>query len=173
RDFPSLVVDPVVVAKDGTHLLSDAGIAAIREELLPVAAIATPNIPEAEALTGVRIESEDDVPAAAAKLRELGCSWVLVKGGHLSGPEVVDLLLGPDGEQAFTSRRISGGPFHGTGCTLSSAIAAFVARGQSIPEAVDAAHSFLHTLLKQAVALGKGALVLYPQSPTADEGRHQ
>ena len=173
REFPSLVVDPVVVAKDGTHLLSDAGIAAVREELLPAAAIATPNIPEAEALTGVRIESEADVPAAAARLRDLGCSWVLVKGGHLGGPEVVDLLLGPDGEQVLTSPRLPGGPFHGTGCTLSSAIAAFLARGQTIPEAVRAAHSFLHKLLDGALALGKGALVLHPQPPKADEGKHQ
>jgi hydroxymethylpyrimidine/phosphomethylpyrimidine kinase len=160
---PPLVVDPVVVAKDGTHLLSEAGIAAVRDELLPVSAIATPNIAEAEALTGLEIASEEDVPAAAAKLRELGCTWVLVKGGHLGGPEVVDLLLGPEGEQALTSPRIPGGPFHGTGCALSAAIAAHLAHGRSIPEAVREARSFLQGLIENALALGKGALVLYPQ----------
>ncbi len=158
-----LVVDPVVVAKDGTPLLSEAGVAAVRDELLPVSAIATPNIAEAKALTGLEIASEEDVPAAAAKLRDLGCTWVLVKGGHLGGPEVVDLLLGPDGEQALTSPRIPGGPFHGTGCALSAAIAAHLAHGRSMPEAVREARSFLQGLIENALALGKGALVLHPQ----------
>ena len=178
RDFPPLVVDPVVVAKDGTHLLSDAGIAALREELLPLATIITPNVLEAQALSGVKIDSEEDVPQAAAKLRDLGCSWVLIKGGHLRGPEIIDLLLGPDGEQALTSPRIPGGPFHGTGCALSAAIAALLARGRSIPDSVPMAHSFLQKLLEGALPLGKGALVLHPQSPiphspTADEEMHQ
>jgi len=167
---PPLVVDPVVVAKDGTHLLSQAGIAAVRDELLPVSAIATPNISEAEALTGLRIASEEDVPAAAAKLRDLGCTWVLVKGGHLGGPEVVDLLLGPEGEQAFTSPRIPGGPFHGTGCALSAAIAAFLAHGRPIPDAVREARSFLQGLIENALALGRGALVLHPQQRNSGEG---
>ncbi len=167
-----LVVDPVIVAKDGTHLLSEAGIAAVREELLPAAAIATPNIPEAEALTGLRIASEEDVPAAAAKLRELGCTWVLVKGGHLGGPEVVDLLLGPEGEQALTSPRIAGGPFHGTGCALSAAIAAHLAHGRSMPDAVREARSFLQGLIENALALGQGALVLQPQSCNAEKEQH-
>jgi hydroxymethylpyrimidine/phosphomethylpyrimidine kinase len=158
-----LVVDPVVVAKDGTHLLSEAGIAAVRDELVPAAAIVTPNIPEAEALTGLRIASEEHLPAAAAKLRDLGCTWVLIKGGHLGGPEVVDLLLGPDGKQALTSPRIPGGPFHGTGCALSAAITAHLARGRSIPDAVREARSFLQGLIENALALGKGALVLHPQ----------
>jgi hydroxymethylpyrimidine/phosphomethylpyrimidine kinase len=167
--FPPLVVDPVVVAKDGTYLLSDDGIAAVRDHLLPLAAIATPNIPEAEVLSGLSIESEEDVPRAAAKLRDLGCTWVLVKGGHLRGPEVVDLLLGPEGEQALTSPRIPGGPFHGTGCALSAAIAAFLAHGRPIPEAVREASSFLQQLLRGALALGTGALVLHPHSTAAPE----
>jgi hydroxymethylpyrimidine/phosphomethylpyrimidine kinase len=170
---PPLVVDPVVVAKDGTRLLSEEGIATVRDLLLPLAAIVTPNIPEAEVLSGVRVNSEEDVPRAAAKLRDLGCTWVLVKGGHLGGPEVIDLLVGPEGEQALTSPRISGGPFHGTGCALSAAIAALLARGHSIPQAVREATLFLHGLIRQAHALGKGALVLHPQSCNAGEGRHE
>jgi hydroxymethylpyrimidine/phosphomethylpyrimidine kinase len=170
---PPLVVDPVVVAKDGTHLLSDEGIAAVRDDLLPLATIVTPNTPEAEALSGVTIRSEKDVPRAAARIRDLGCTWVLVKGGHLGGPEVIDLLVGPEGEQALTSPRIPGGPFHGTGCALSAAIAAFLAHGRSVPDAVGEATSFLHRLIKQAHALGKGTLVLHPQSRDTDEGGHE
>jgi hydroxymethylpyrimidine/phosphomethylpyrimidine kinase len=163
RRFAPLVVDPVVAAKDGTRLLSADGIAAVRDELLPLATIVTPNIPEAEALLGERIGSREELPRAAAKLRALGCTWVVVKGGHLSGPEVTDLLLGPDGEQALTSPRITGGPFHGTGCALSAAITAHLARGRSIPEAVKAARAFVQQLLHQAHALGRGALVLHPE----------
>ncbi len=170
RDFPPLVVDPVVVAKDGTHLLSDDGIAAVRGALLPLAAIITPNIPEAEALAGMKIASEEDLPEAARKLRTLGCDWVLVKGGHLSGTEVTDLLLGPDTEQALISPRTPGGPFHGTGCALSAAIAGYLACGRSVPEAVKAARLFLQSLLQQAHALGRGALVLHPQSTASEAG---
>jgi hydroxymethylpyrimidine/phosphomethylpyrimidine kinase len=143
---------------------------ALRDELLPLATVVTPNVAEAEALSGVKIESEEDLPEAAAKLRELGCSWVLVKGGHLGGVEVTDLLLGPDGEQALTSPRIPGGPFHGTGCAFSAAIAAYLARGRSIPDAVRAARQFHHGLLQRAQALGRGALVLHPQSPANEAG---
>lgn len=167
RSFPPLVVDPVVVAKDGTHLLSDAGLAALREQLLPAAALVTPNVPEAEALTGARIGSEQDLSGVAAKLRAAGCSWVLLKGGHLGGKQVTDLLLGPGFEQALSSPRIPGGPLHGTGCALSAAIAVHLARGLSIPDAVHEARTFLQGLIADALALGKGALVLHPQSSIA------
>jgi len=170
RRFAPLVVDPVVAAKDGTHLLSEGGVAAVRDELLPLATVLTPNIPEAEALLGEKIKSAEELPRAAAKLRALGCTWVVVKGGHLSGPEVTDLLLGPDGEQTLTSPRVTGGPFHGTGCALSAAIAAYLARGYSIPEAVKAARAFVQQLLHQAHALGRGALVLHPQTPAPQAG---
>lgn len=179
RGLAPLVVDPVVVAKDGTHLLSDGGIAAVRDALLPLATVITPNIPEAEALSGMKIRSVEDLPRAAEKLRALGCTWVLVKGGHLSGAcpersreaEVTDLLLGPDGEQALTSPRIPGGPFHGTGCALSAAIAAYLARGHSTPDAVHSARLFLQQLLHQSHALGRGALVLHPHIPAPEAGQ--
>jgi len=173
RSFPPLVVDPVVVAKDGTHLLSEEGIAAVRERLLPLASVVTPNVPEAEALTGVRIESEEDLRRAAEKLRALGCSWVLVKGGHMEGREVTDLLLGPDHEQALSSPRIPGGPFHGTGCALSAATAAFLAHGRSIPEAVREATAFVRHLLQEARSLGGGARVLHPQPYSPSKGSQQ
>ncbi len=173
RTFPPLVVDPVVVAKDGTHLLSDAGIALVRERLLPLAAITTPNLPEAEALAGVTIDSKEDLRPAAEKLRGLGCSWVLLKGGHLQGREVTDLLLGPDHEQELSSPRIPGGPFHGTGCALSAAIAALLARGSSIPQAVTEAGEFLQHLLRSARSLGEGARVLHPQPYSPSKGSQQ
>ncbi len=170
RDFPPLVVDPVVVAKDGTHLLSDEGIAVVRDRLLPLAAIATPNIPEAEALAEVSINSREDLGRAAEKLRGLGCDWVLVKGGHLQGREVTDLLLGPDQEQALSSPRVPGGPFHGTGCAFSAAIAAYIARGRAVPEAVNQAREFLQNLLQGALSPGRGARVLHPQLYSPSKG---
>jgi len=157
-----LVVDPVVVAKDGTHLLSDEGIAAVREQLLPLATVVTPNLPEAEALSEKKITSEKEVREAAQKLRSEGATWVLVKGGHQCGEVVTDLLVGPDDEQAISSPRLPGGPFHGTGCALSAAIAVYLARGLPVPEAVGEAHHFLQDLLQRALALGRGALVLHP-----------
>lgn len=172
-DFPPLVVDPVVVAKDGTHLLSDAGVAALREELLPRALLITPNAPEAEALTGAPVRARQDLLPAAEKLRDLGSQWVLLKGGHLEGPEVVDLLLGPGIEQELASHRLPGGPFHGTGCALSATIVAHLAQGRSVVESVRLGRSFLQRLLQGAVALGKGARVLQPQQlPQARETAH-
>ncbi len=167
RRLPPLVVDPVVVAKDGTHLLSDDGVAGVRDRLLPLAAIATPNVPEAEALTGVHITSEQDLSEVAVKLRGLGCSWVLLKGGHLQGDRVTDVLLGPDGEEALSAPRVPGGPFHGTGCALSAAIAAHLARERSVREAVREAREFVHHLIERAHKLGRGALVLHPEAQTA------
>ena len=162
RPLPQLVVDPVVVAKDGTHLLSEAGIAAVRDELLPLATIVTPNLPEAEALTDIKIACEEDARRAAAKLRSLGCTWVLVKGGHQRGATVTDLLIGPEDEQAMSSSRVPGGPFHGTGCAFSAALTAHLAHAQTIPDAVRAARDFVFLLLKQPLALGRGSLVLQP-----------
>ena len=162
RPVPLLVVDPVVVAKDGSRLLSDGGITAVRDRLLPLATLLTPNIREAEALADMAVHSKEDARRAAEKLRALGCTWVLVKGGHLPGDEVTDFLLGPDGAQALSSPRLPGGPYHGTGCALSAAVAAYLARGRCLPDAVRAARDFLQGLLRTAQALGKGSLLLHP-----------
>jgi len=170
RPLAPLVVDPVLAAKDGTPLLSQAGVEALRQRLLPLAAIVTPNLPEAEALTGMKIESQEDARRAAAKLQGLGCSWVLLKGGHERGREVSDLLFGPQEEQMLSSPRLPGGPFHGTGCALSAAITAHLARGRPIPDAVSEARQFVHQLLQRALPLGKGARVLHPQ-PITTKGK--
>ncbi len=162
-----LVVDPVVAAQDGTRLLSDRGIAALIERLLPLATVVTPNLPEAEALSGIRITGRKEAREAAQKLRSQGATWVLVKGGHQRGEVVTDLLVGPDDERAVSSPRIPGGPFHGTGCALSAAVAAHLARGAGAPEAVELSHHFLQRLLRRACALGRGALVLHPGGESA------
>jgi len=164
-----LVVDPVIVAKDGSRLLSEKGAAAVRQDLVPLATIITPNIAEAEQLSGLAIESHKDMAQAAEKLRALGCDWVLIKGGHLSGQAATDYLLGPEGAQIFSSPRLPGGPFHGTGCALSAAITAHLARGRSVAQAVAAGRKFVQGLLSNAQALGKGSLLLHPATQT-DEG---
>jgi hydroxymethylpyrimidine/phosphomethylpyrimidine kinase len=151
-----LVVDPVVVAKDGSRLLSDDGIAAMRDELIPLATLVTPNVPE--------VTTEDDARRAAEKLQALGCDWVLVKGGHLPGRAATDYLLGPGRAQALSSPRFPGGPFHGTGCALSSAITAYLAHGMPVPDAVASGRAFVQRLIQSAQPLGKGSLLLHPQS---------
>jgi hydroxymethylpyrimidine/phosphomethylpyrimidine kinase len=164
RALRPLVVDPVVVAKDGSHLLSDAGLAALREELLPLATLVTPNLPEAEALVGFPVVTRDDAERAARALQARGCPWVLVKGGHGEGEVVTDLLVGPAGSCTLSSPRRPGGPYHGTGCALSAAITALLAEGRPVPEAVSEGRAFVQRLLQGAVRLGKGSYVLHPRS---------
>lgn len=165
----SLVVDPVVVAKDGSRLLSDDAIAVMREELVPLATVVTPNTPEAYELTGEDVQSRQGARRAAEKLRALGCEWVLVKSGHLSGQMVTDYLVGPDGTQDLVFPRVPGGPFHGTGCALSAALAAQLALGKPVPEAVSGAREFVQELIQTARALGGGSLLLHPRSAAREE----
>lgn len=156
-----LVVDPVMAAGDGSRLLSEPGVAALRDQLLPLATIVTPNLPEAEALAGMTIRDQKEMGQAAQKIREQGASWVLIKGGHQRGEVVTDLLVGPEGEQAISAPRIPG-RHHGTGCALSAAICAFLAQGLAVPEAVLRSHRLLRQLIQNARRLGRGALVLHP-----------
>ena len=123
------VVDPVMIAKGGAALLEDSAIAAVRERLIPLAALLTPNAPEAQALTGVSIETTDDLRRAGDALLALGAAAVLMKGGHVAGDTVTDLLITPAGETSFSGARIDTRHTHGTGCTLASAIAAGLAQG--------------------------------------------
>jgi len=169
RRLSPLVVDPVMAAKDGSRLLSEAGVAALRDVLIPLASLVTPNAAEAEVLTGVAVGCEEEAWGAAEKLRALGCKWVLVKGGHLRGGEARDFLLGPDGAQVLSSPRIPGGPFHGTGCALSAAITAYLARGEPFPQAANLSRAFLQELLRTAQRLGAGSLLLHPSSNAPKE----
>jgi len=153
-DVP-VVVDPVGVSKHGNSLLADDALGALRDELLPVATIVTPNLYEVAQLTGVKVDDEGGLRVAAEAVLALGPRWVLVKGGHLPG-DAVDLLF--DGERPieFRSPRLDNRHTHGTGCTLASAIASFLARGRAMPDAVGAAKRYVTGAIERGFALGAG-----------------
>ena len=151
-----VVVDPVMVAKSGDRLLRPDAVDALREELLPRAALLTPNLPEASDLTGLRVEDEAQMRAAGERLLSMGASAVLMKGGHLEGDEIVDLFIDRRGATTFRSQRIRTRATHGTGCTLSAAVAANLARGRELPEAVERAREYLRTAMLRATPLGEG-----------------
>lgn len=159
-----LVVDPVIQASDGRELLSSDGVRALLEELVPRAALVTPNVPEAERLTGVSIQTLDDAARAAERLLERGAAAVLIKGGHLPGDEerVVDLLRTLDGEEVrFEGPRVKTRAGRGTGCTLASAIAAGVAEGWTLRDAVQRARDYVEGALRAAPPLGGGTWPLW------------
>ncbi|MEP6631673.1 MAG: bifunctional hydroxymethylpyrimidine kinase/phosphomethylpyrimidine kinase [Lapillicoccus sp.] len=157
---PAVVLDPVMVATSGDRLVPDEAVEAIRTRLLPLATVVTPNRPEAEALTGVRVGDADGMTRAAHALLALGAGAVLVKGGHSDGDDADDLLVSAEGEQWFRARRVDTAHTHGTGCTLSSAVAAGLARGASLPDAVATAKAYLTRALEsgalQTVGAGPG-----------------
>ena len=157
-DLP-YVLDPVMVAKGGHSLLQSDAVEALRKILLPLADVVTPNIPEAEALTGLTIGGPDEMETAARAMLAMGPASVLLKGGHLKGNKLVDVLVTPLGVQRFESNRIETRHTHGTGCTLSSAIACGLARGQKLPEAVKNAKDYITNAIQHADILdvGQGA----------------
>jgi hydroxymethylpyrimidine/phosphomethylpyrimidine kinase len=154
-DIP-LVVDPVMVAKGGAPLLDPDAAQALQRRLLPRADVITPNIPEAQVLSGVEIHDLDDMRHAASLLLTFGPKAVLLKGGHMEGETVTDLLLTNDGEEVFTSRRIDTVHTHGTGCTLASGVATGLAQRLTLPEAVARARNFVDQAIRQAPGYGKG-----------------
>jgi hydroxymethylpyrimidine/phosphomethylpyrimidine kinase len=154
-DIPA-VVDPVMVAKGGQALLSPDAVAAVLEWLVPRAALLTPNAPEAEALTGLKVETTDDLRRAGARLIELGARAVLMKGGHVAGDRVVDLLMTPFAETRFETGRIDTRHTHGTGCTLASACAAGMAQGLSLDAAVTRARDYVLEAIRRAPGFGGG-----------------
>ncbi len=152
-----LVVDPVMVAATGARLLADDAIEAVRSRLLPLALVATPNIPETEALVGGSLSCEDDAVEAGRAIQRLGPTWVVIKGGHASGSEAVDLLVGPRGEvERLRSPRIETRHTHGTGCSFASALCASLARGLGVPEAASEAKSWLTGAIQSAFPVGRG-----------------
>ena len=155
-DLP-LVLDPVMVAKGGHRLLADAALASLKRALLPRASLLTPNLPEAEALAGLGIGSVDDMRRAADALLTLGVPAVLLKGGHLPGPEVVDLLATADGCESFSAPRIDTRHTHGTGCTLASAVATGLAQGMALRDAVLRARHYVRLAIGTAPGFGQGA----------------
>lgn len=156
-DGAPVVLDPVMIAKGGASLLEDDAIAVIRDELMPVAAIVTPNAPEAEALTGVAVNDLDgQMSAADVLVNQLGAWSALVKGGHIHGSVVRDVLLTREGYRVFESPRIETRATHGTGCTLASAIAAYMALGLDLEPAVDKARFYVMEAIRRAPGFGQG-----------------
>lgn len=151
-----LVLDPVMVAKGGAKLLAPAAVEAMKARLLPLATVLTPNVPEAEALTGGTIEDVDDMARAGEVLRGMGPKSVYMKGGHLEGPEVIDLLVTDEEETVFQAPRIDTPHTHGTGCTLASAIAAGLAEDMDLIDAATRAHDYVRAAMEAAPGLGHG-----------------
>jgi hydroxymethylpyrimidine/phosphomethylpyrimidine kinase len=151
-----LVVDPVMVAKGGHRLLLSEAEAALRDTLLPMAALITPNLPEAEVLAGFPVRNEADMARAAERLAQLGARAVLLKGGHLEGDTVVDLLLHEGGVERFADPRIMSKHTHGTGCTLASAVAAGLAQKMGLLDAVARARSYVRQAIETAPGFGRG-----------------
>ncbi len=165
-----LVVDPVMVAKGGARLLNDVAVAALRRDLLPLATLLTPNVPEAEALTGLSIADHAAARHAAQALLELGAAAVLLKGGHLPGPVVQDILATPGGLEVIESRRVETRHTHGTGCTLASAVASGLAQGMTLSDAVWRGTAYVHAAILAAPGFGAGHGPL-GHGVTVDPGR--
>lgn len=151
-----LVVDPVMIAKSGDALLKEDAQSALKELLLPQAFLVTPNIPEAEVITGTAIQNESDMNDAGEAILALGPRYVLMKGGHLPGDEAVDVLFGADLRREYRAPRIQTKNTHGTGCTFSAAITAYLACGLDIVDAVAEAKIYLQRTIEQSLDLGRG-----------------
>jgi hydroxymethylpyrimidine/phosphomethylpyrimidine kinase len=155
-ELPRVVVDPVMIAKSGDRLLEEEAVAAIKAELLRRAYVVTPNVREAEVLAGMRVDAPGAAREAARRIRALGPTAVVLKGGHLDGPETVDLLF--DGREfiEFRGPRIETRNDHGTGCTFAAAIAANLALGQPLREAVGHAKHYVARAIRHGLAIGRG-----------------
>jgi hydroxymethylpyrimidine/phosphomethylpyrimidine kinase len=151
-----VVIDPVMVSTSGDRLQSAAALHALKTRLIPLATVLTPNIPEAELLLGARIGDEADQRRAAEALLALGAGAVLVKGGHLAGDAVTDILARPSKLVAMTGERIASTSTHGTGCTLASAIAAGLAQSLPLADAVQRARAYVAAAIRTAPGLGGG-----------------
>jgi hydroxymethylpyrimidine/phosphomethylpyrimidine kinase len=159
RDFaPGLpvVLDPVMVAKGGHSLLAADAVEILRRRLLPLSTVITPNLPEAEALTGLTIRAEPDMQSAATAMRAMGAQAVLLKGGHLDSDTVTDLLATETGTETFAAPRIATRHTHGTGCTTASGMAAGLAQGLSLRDAVIRARRYVRAALATAPGFGGG-----------------
>ena len=150
------VVDPVMVAKGGASPLANEAVSALKAVLIGRAALLTPNAPEAEALTGIACASTDDLRRAGEALLAAGAKAVLMKGGHIEGPTVIDLLITPSGETVFSGQRIETRHTHGTGCTLASACAVGLAQGLPLERAVARAWGYVAEAIRHAPGFGAG-----------------
>lgn len=152
-----LVVDPVMIAKGGASLLQEDAVKALNTKLLPLATVLTPNIPEAEVITGITIRNEADIDQAAKQLLELGVQCVVMKGGHLKGHHAIDTIYFQDGSHfSIYAERIQTTQTHGTGCTFSAAITAFLGQGMDLREAIIEAKKFVHLAISNPLNIGRG-----------------
>lgn len=151
-----LVVDPVMISKSGHRLLEEEAISSLKSFLIPLATILTPNIYEAEVLSGMEIRSLNDMKEAAQRISRLGANGVVIKGGHLSG-DPLDLLLWNGEFYEFRGRRVETKNTHGTGCTFASAIVAFLVKGKTAPEAVNLSKQYIERALTHPYTIGKGS----------------
>lgn len=155
-EIPNLVVDPVFMSKHGHPLLRDDAVDALRARILPLAALVTPNLPEAAGLAGFSVRTPSDMERAGHAILEQGARAVLVKAGHLEDGDATDLLVTHDGVQPISAERIDTPHTHGTGCVLSAAIAAHLARGANLLEAVQGGKLFVTEAIRAALPIGQG-----------------
>jgi hydroxymethylpyrimidine/phosphomethylpyrimidine kinase len=164
--FP-LVVDPVMISKHGAPLLDKDAVAAVKEALMPAAELITPNLPEAEALTGIAIGSVEDAVRAGESLRAIGAGAALIKGGHFAEGPAVDVLVSAAGVRTYSSERIDTRHTHGTGCTYSAAIAAGLAQGLRLEVAVEAAKHYVTAAIATNPGLGSGTGPINHHAPAS------
>ncbi len=161
-EIRNLVVDPVMISTSGTALLNPDAIATLRRMLLPLALVITPNTDEAHVLTGKKIANLEDMEEAALRIYDTGPRSVLIKGGHMTGNDAIDVLFDGSDFTHLRRSRIGSGPIHGTGCVLSAAITAELAAGKSLSEAVHAAKDFVTAAIEHALTPGKGTGICDP-----------
>lgn len=154
--WKKVVVDPVMIAKGGSVLLQEEAIRALTEGLMPHTFVVTPNIPEAEKLTGVAITNQKHKQEAAKRLSDFGAKYVIIKGGHDSGNEAVDMLFDGSDFTELAGRRVATGHTHGTGCTFSAALTAGLAEGMKIEQAMLRAKAFIQAAIEDGISIGSG-----------------
>ncbi len=156
QNLGMLVVDPVMISKSGRPLLQPEAIEAVKKQLLPLALLVTPNVHEAQQLSGIEITCLADARRAAKVIHQFGCRHVLIKGGHLLAERATDLLYDGRFFNVFKGEYLDTPHTHGTGCTFASAIAAHLARGKSVPDAVQTAKTYLTEAIRHGLAIGHG-----------------
>jgi len=154
--FKNIVLDPVMVSKSGIELISKNSIVHLKKNLIRFATLVTPNIPEAERLTGVKIYKLKDMVKAGKEILKLGAVYVLIKGGHMKGSKVQNILITKKLVKIFISKKIKTKHTHGTGCTLSSAIASYLSRGYSVEKACESSINYVYKAIEQHPGFGKG-----------------
>lgn len=162
RGVSNLIIDPILVASDGTELLGSTGFSVLKIRLVPLATIVMPNLAEAERLAGFGISSLDDMRKACKAIHIFGSKWVLIKGGHLRGSECVDVLFNGERFYQFTSKRVEKTEVRGTGCVFASALAALLAKGEDVPQACEKAKRYVTSKIRYAQKLGKGSMQILP-----------